>query len=203
MKTKKTQEETVGADNMIALSNPYSFKVKIKGISNILFHRWDCESVKEKAKSPKGGLAKKTDDIESFVYRDAKGNLSIPAEYLRQSIIHAAKFKQDPRSPRKSAMDLYKAGIVSITDLSSLGKKNWDFLDKRRVVVQRAAITRSRPSMYEGWEAEFIFLVNTPEYITPESILDTINQAGKLVGVGDFRPTYGRFQVTNFEILED
>jgi hypothetical protein len=70
--------------------------------------------------------AKKTDDLESYVYRCDDYTIGVPGEYFRQSIINAAKFRQDPRSPRKSAMDLYKAGIVSLTELSSLGKSTWD-----------------------------------------------------------------------------
>jgi hypothetical protein len=47
-------------------------------------------------------------------------------------------------------------------------------------------------------------MVNLPEYVSPAALLDTISQAGRLVGVGDFRPTYGRFAVTRFAVgLED
>ena len=31
----------------------------------------------------------------------------------------AAKFRQDPRSQRKSAMDLYKAGVVPLTSAAA------------------------------------------------------------------------------------
>jgi hypothetical protein len=30
-----------------------------------------------------------------------------------------------------------------------------------------------------------------------------LTQAGKLIGVGDFRPTYGRFQTRRFEVRQD
>jgi hypothetical protein len=98
-----------------------------------LFHRWNNEAVAEKAGSAKGSKGKKTDNVESYVYRLPNNEIGLPGEYLRQSIINAAKFKQDPRSTRKSAVDLYKAGIVSMTELGSLGKTKWDYLDRRRV----------------------------------------------------------------------
>jgi hypothetical protein len=43
-------------------------------------------------------------------------------------------------------------------------------------------------------------MVNLPEYIPPDGLLDVIVNAGRLVGVGDSRPTYGRFQVVRFEL---
>lgn len=194
---------TNGGNNGVELQLPYRVQVTIKGVCPIMFHRWNCESVASKAAAKKGSAEKKSDDVESYVYRNDKGEICIPGEYLRGAIIHAAKFQQDPRSPRKSAMDLFKAAIISLTELASLGSKDWDYLDKRRVVIQRNAVTRSRPAMKEGWEATFILMSNLPEYINPELLNSTIQAAGKLIGLADFRPSYGRFLVTSFEVLDD
>ncbi len=190
---------TNGAAEPISYGLPYVASFKLKGTADLLFHRWNVEGVEEKAKAAKGSKAKKTDDVESYVYRDDDNNLCLPGEYVRQSLIHAAKYRQDPRSPRKSAMDLFKAGIVSLTNLASLGKTDWDYLDKRRVVIQRNAITRSRPAIKEGWEAEFQIMVQLPEYITPGILQEVLVNAGKLIGLGDFRPSYGRFSVASFD----
>lgn len=182
---------------------PYRVGVTIEGVAPILFHAWNVESVESKGKAAKGSKEKKTDDTESYVYRNDKKEICIPGEYLRGAIIGSAKFKQDPRSPRKSAADLYKAAIVSLTPLASLGSKEWDYLDRRRVTIQRNAITRSRPAFKEGWKATFILMVNLPEYISPSTLNETITQAGKLIGLADFRPSFGRFVITEFEVLED
>lgn len=139
---------------------PYSVEVTIEGVAPILFHRWNCESVESKAKAKKGSAEKKSDDTESYVYRNDKNELCIPGEYLRGAIVGAAKFQQDPRSPRKSAADLFKAAIVSLTPLASLGVKDWDYLDKRRVVIQRNAITRSRPAMRKDSTCAFSFSIS-------------------------------------------
>jgi hypothetical protein len=76
-------------------------------------------------------------------------------------------------------------------------------MDQRRVVVQRNAITRSRPAMNAGWKAKFVLMVNLPEYVNQSTLNSVIQQAGKLVGLADFRPTYGRFNVVSFDVLED
>jgi hypothetical protein len=129
--------------------------------------------------------------------RDARGRLAIPGEYFRQSLIHAARYVQDPRSPRKSAMDLYKAGLLITPEACSVDKDTWDYLDKRRVQVQRNGINRVRPALLKGWRAAFVVEVILPEYIPREVLLAVVNNAGRLVGVGDFRPTYGRFTVVD------
>lgn len=101
---------------------------------------------------------------------------------------------------RKSAMDLFKAGVIVLTPLSSVGKTEWDYLHKCRVVVQRNGITRTRPALKAGWEVEFDIQINLPEYIEPSILNEVIANAGRLLGIGDFRPTYGQFQVTKFSV---
>lgn len=126
-KVVKLAEVTNGAEDIIAAGLPYQATVTIQGSSDFLFHRWNNEAVEAKAKAAKGSKAKKSDDIESYVYRNDAGELAIPGEYLRMAIIGAAKFRQDPRSPRKSAMDLFKAAVISLTPLASLGTSNWSY----------------------------------------------------------------------------
>lgn len=197
------ESPTNGGNSGIEMQMPYRAQVTVEGVCPILFHAWNVESVESKGNAKKGSKEKKTDDVESYIYRNEKKEVCIPGEYLRGAIVGAAKFQQDPRSPRKSAADLFKASVVSLTPLASLGVKDWDYLDRRRVCIQRNAVTRSRPAMREGWTATFILMVNLPEYVSPELLNSTIQQAGKLIGLGDFRPTFGRFLVTRWEVLQD
>lgn len=197
------------ADQAIAAEAPYIVEVTIEGTAALLFHRWQDDAVAEKAAAAKGSKAKKTDDVESYVYRDAKGQVCLPGVYLHGSLVDprngAAKYRQDPRSPRKSALDLFRAGVVPLTDMAPITTvtgdvaRTWDYLDKRRVTVQRAGITRVRPAFLAGWRCTMELSVLTPEYIAPAALLETLTMAGRLVGVGDFRPMHGRFQVVRFD----
>lgn len=196
-------EVTNGASTTIEASLPFRVAVTIRGEADLLFHRWNCEAVEAKARAAKGSAAKKSDDVESYVYRNADGELCVPGEYLRQAVIAAAEFRQDPRSPRKSAQDLIKAAVVSLTPLASLRIKTWDYEHRCRVQVQRNGVTRVRPAISAGWSASFVFLVNLPEYVSPVMLHSLLTDAGRLIGIGDFRPTYGRFQVTQFDVLND
>jgi hypothetical protein len=204
MKTKEKPEILNGVENPVKIETPYVVSIEIVGSCPIIFHRWSCEDVASKAAAKKGSKEKKSDNVESFIYRDSDGDICLPGEYLRMAMVYAAKFKQDPRSPRKSAFDLFKAGVIPLTEMAKIngGTKGWDFIDQRRVVIQRNGVTRMRPAFLKGWSAEIELMVNTPEYIDYQLFSEVISMAGRLIGVGDFRPTYGRFDIAKCKTLK-
>lgn len=195
---------TNGAAELISFTEPYTARVQIEGVADLLFHAWNCESIAEKAASAKGSKAKKNDDVESYVYRvsDKDRRLGIPGVNFQATMIEAARYIQDPRSPRKSARDLIRAGVIVTTQVAPFepDTEEWDYLDRRRVTVQRNGITRERPAMRTGWRLTFDALVTTPEYVAPAMLRQLAGSAGKLVGLCDFRPSFGRFDITHFDI---
>lgn len=201
---KAEDQVTNGGAATIKFEEPYLARVVLTGVSDMLFHRWNNEAIEAKSKAAKGSEAKKTDNVESYVYRNEEGVICIPGKYLRGAIVGAAKFRQDPRSPRKSAQDLYKAGVIVETTLAPLGGEptKWDYDHAERVQVQRNGLTRIRPAFRAGWTAEFTLQITTPEYINPQDLQDVIVKAGRLIGLGDFRPSYGRFAVQTFEVVK-
>ena len=199
MATKMVSDPTNGAEEFIAMSQPYVAQIMLQGSCDMIYHRYNCEAQIAKQSALKNSKAKTTDDLETYVDRDDAGELCMPGSYVRGAVVNAARFKQDPRSPRKSASDLTKAGVIVLTQLASFGQKDWDYEDMRRAVVQRAAINRVRPALKQGWKVTVDVLVATPEYISPEWLHDVVSMAGRLVGVGDHRPTYGRFFIAAFE----
>lgn len=208
-KAMAVSEPTNGGKDAIEATIPYVANMTIVGSADLLLHAWNCEAVEEKSLAKKGSAVKKSDNLESYVRRNEDGLICLPVEYLRMSVVNAAKFRQDPRSPRKSAMDLFKAAIVSLSSLSPIVNrdgavtKEWEFEHKCRVQIQRNGITRIRPAFRAGWSVEASLMVLLPEYVDSASLHEVISSAGRLIGVGDFRPTYGRFQVTKFEIQKD
>ena len=178
---------------------PYRVVVTVQGLAPILLHGWNIEAVESKGAAAKGSKAKKTDDLQSYVYRCANGNIGLQGDSLRAAMAAAGRYKQDPRSPRKSASDLVKAGLIPLIPYADTGVKEWDYVARHRVVVQRSAVTRSRPALHEGWRATFDMMVNSPQYLTQTFLQELLRDAGTLCGLGDYRPTYGRFGVVRFE----
>jgi len=56
--------------------------------------------------------------------------------------------------------------------------------------------------MQSGWKCKTNFQILLPKYISPALMNETLQYAGRIVGVGDFRPSFGRFQVTGFDVIE-
>lgn len=189
-----------GAD-LIRMNHPYMVTVSIQGTASLLFHRWPTEGVAVKAAADKGGAQKKLDNLDAYVYRTPDGQIGLPGEYLRQAVIGAARFRRPLRFPHQSTQELYKTGVLCLTDLAPLGKSTWDYEDRRRAMVRGHVVTRVRPAFLAGWAADFQLMVTEPKYISPSELKETIQVAGQLIGVGDFRPAFGRFLVTRFDVL--
>lgn len=190
-----------GAKNFIELTQPYRAKIQVVGTTKMLMHCWNIEAIAEKAAAKKGSEVKKTDDLESYVLRDEQGRIVMPTLNFCASIRTAGKSFPDPASPRKSLHDRLRAIVVPEYEFGLVndGAKTWDFVDMRRVVIQRAGITRSRPAFYEGWTIEFTIMILAPEYLQPARLFELVESAGKFEGLGDFRPTYGRYRVGKFD----
>ncbi len=190
-------------DTALSFDQPYSADVSVVGVAPIIFHRYDCELVEKVGKSAKGASERKTDNVESYVYRvPGKDEIGVTAKVIKSSIVHAGKSLQDPRSKRKSMADLIKASIFVTPLVPSLGVKTWDYLDKSRMVVQRSAVPRVRPALQEGWKCSFTVNVIQPQLVPVKVLRQLLDYSGDFCGWCDSRPDYGRFKITSFAIRE-
>jgi hypothetical protein len=67
------------------------------------------------------------------------------------------------------------------------------FRDVRRVSVVGRAIMRTRP-IFQNWKAKIV-LSYLPSIINENQVMEALTTAGQVVGLLDFRPKYGRFEV--------
>lgn len=199
MKSNETGPNSNDGETALLATAPHQITFTIRGNADLLFHRWSNEDVAAKATAKRGSAVKKTDNLEAYVWRDDDGQVCLPGTYVHKAIIEAGRFQQDPRSSRpKQACDLYRAAFLPLTLLYPLGP-SWEFEDKRRMVVNRSGITRTSPGFKAGWEATFDFDMILPEYVSDEMFLEALTLAGRVIGLAQYRPTYGRFQVVKFD----
>lgn len=180
----------------------------IRGISPLLCHNGRlCDPLNEIAREMKkiSGKRKKTDDDyaelarlewEGGMYFDSDGKPCIPGENIEATIVSAAK--QSRCGPKA------KSGVM-VDDNPQIIYKGPSDLDKmwnsgnykltKRMVVQRAAIMRTRP-MWSDWELKFTATYN-PEVLNEADLVSWVETAGRIIGLGDSRPRYGRFVVAN------
>jgi hypothetical protein len=198
MTSTETGPNSNDGESAALATAPYRITFTVRGVADLLFHRWSNEDVAAKASAKRGSAIKKVDNLESYIWRDDDGMVCLPGTYVHKALIEAGKFMQDPRSSRaKQACDLFRAGFFPLTLLCPLGP-TWQIEDKRRMVVNRAGITRTSPGFKAGWEATFDFEIALPEYIASSMFHEALTLAGRVIGLGQYRPTYGRFVIVKF-----
>jgi len=187
---------------------PYTIELTIGNAPGcaILFHAFDVSDYRRKEQAKKGSQEKKTDNVESYVYRDPEtGAIAMPALNMKAAICNAAKKFKDPASTRASAKDLIRGGIVVDPFLSPFlrdGKPimEWDTIDERGVGVNQSKVIRSRPMLTNGWQLKYNITVTDSEYINTDLIYEVIARACNFSALGDYRPDFGRFVIEEFKV---
>ena len=181
-------------------------QVEIKSLSGLLMHRF---GEAEQAKVAEGGGTITVPDArekaaESAAYRlvsnGKAGNLYVPAENLRRSLVSAATYEK--AKGRGSLAKFAAAAIFVSPDVLDLGTSKYE-IDSRPVVIPatKGRVIRHRP-MLPKWALEFT--VEYDETLLNEAQLRRIvDHAGSKVGLLDYRPEkrgpFGRFMVTEWK----
>lgn len=68
------------------------------------------------------------------------------------------------------------------------------FVLRKGIVINKARIIRVRPMIPTGWSLEFELEFDAT-IINPKALMRAMVDAGSLIGLGDWRPKFGRFLV--------
>jgi hypothetical protein len=141
------------------------------------------------------------EEAAAKVYEDGNG-FYILSESFRSAIIGSGGGASGRKIGKFSAASRVSAGMFTVEphatllDPQTLKPLTTYQVDTRRAVVQRQGVLRSRP-MFAPWAVRLHVEIDT-DFVTPNHILELLNIAGKVAGVGDFRPqrkgTFGRFK---------
>lgn len=125
------------------------------------------------------------------------GFVGIPNAAIWRSVYDAAKaFKRGEDIKRAFSFD-------DVTQPLTIDGKHWsvsdwcasmDRIDYRPVKVMNRKVMRARPKFSAGWQSEHTFDLLTG-VVDPRDLVPIFERAGSLVGLGDWRPTYGKFAI--------
>jgi hypothetical protein len=73
-----------------------------------------------------------------------------------------------------------------------------EYVDQRTVKVGTAKTIRTRP-IFNSYKVKFTCWLDTDK-MNLEQLQQIVENAGKYVGLGDYRPRYGRFEVVKMEV---
>ena len=183
-------------------------KFRLTGANTMLMHSdkfADPLNPATKAHKALTSTRKKADEVHEAIARSefiggcywskAEGfhlpGVNVEASFLAGAKLQklGVKFKQAARV-LEDALPL--AGIKAKTPEALWAIE--DHRDSRSVKVGQARIVRYRPRFNAGWSIEGTLLLDA-DVLNPAEVRKAMTDAGNLIGVGDYRPRFGRFDV--------
>lgn len=167
------------------------YNFEIQGISDLKMDNWiDGQQPKNEE-----GYKKQA---EQKVYKDEKGNISIPAMSIKAAMKYASSEIGKKTEAKKNRQTIMSAVFIEPTMLS-VGKKEHDGIVRDIVTRgQGTKVTRVptyRPTLKKGWKVTgTIAAFGVPK----EFLSECLELAGLRYGLLGHRPEFGRFQVNKF-----
>ena len=136
-------------------------------------------------------------DAEIGCYRLESGELCQPADGIHAAMVKtASEFKIGGRGNKT-----YRDAVSGLVTLSPMliphGTHHYE-IDSRAVVIKRARIIRHR-AWLPAWRLCFQMQIEDGDLLPPEMLHAILGRAGEAVGIGDFRPRFGKFMITKWE----
>lgn len=132
-------------------------------------------------------------EAEAALYRDSNGTICVPNLVILAALREAAKEHKAPGKGRKTLKNFILSGLRIRPEMIEISPQTWS-IDERPVVVQRSRVLRWRPR-FENWSLEFDITIVDEATLSPTTVRNVLEDAGKFVGLCDFRPLFGTFEV--------
>lgn len=190
----------------------YTVNTVIRGTAPLMQHRFPMPELSQMSKGGRKSTGAKDYSQEWREYLYTSGNMIIqPASHIEGAMTKAAAGFKVTGKRGASYKNLFSANVfidpieiphnVPVPDDLDCDADKPLYIDMRPVIVMRARVVRLRPCFKPGWELSFAINIIDDE-LPYEILSDVLNLAGKTVGIGDYRPKFGRFMVTKFELVK-
>lgn len=146
------------------------------------------------AKTDEGKLAIAKSLYLNAFYLNRDGKIILPMLNIRKSLIEGARRFKLGRHIEKAVVIM--DDVILKYDGPKTPQKLWKdggFVDARTVTIGRAKVMAYRP-IFSEWEVEVPVIVD-PEVLNIDEVFRSWEAAGALIGIGDFRPLFGRYSV--------
>ena len=131
------------------------------------------------------------------LYKTKKGEVYQPSSHIEGCMIKAATEFFIKGHKGKRFTDRVKA-FVDVQPMEIIHKNQEWHTDTRSVVIQRNRVNRRRPCFPE-WNLAFQVVIKDPEAVPPATLHEILEYGGRYVGIGDFRPKFGQFEVVKWQ----
>jgi len=136
----------------------------------------------------------KSEWMGSLYFEESIG-IYIPGQNIDAALIEAAKMRRLGKHIKRAAMvleDMVQLKYDGARDPHELFNDP-RFVDVRGVKVSMAKLMRCRPR-FNKWSIEFSVMLDE-ELMNPDELKAIAADAGRMVGLCDYRPRFGKFSV--------
>lgn len=181
-------------------------RVRLTGVSPLIMHNATelvdpISPTMEEIRSITSKKKKTADDYwakfklewKAGLWLNPEGRIVIPRNALLAMVRDSAKTWNDGKEITRSA-EVPNDALLEY-DGPNDPEKLWErgpFRDVRSVKVQQSRVMRCRP-IFRQWAVEFDFMW-LAEFVDEHMINQYLANGGFRIGIGDFRPYYGRFK---------
>lgn len=181
--------------------------LRLTGVGALLTHNEQLANpmhpIARDMKAISSKRTKTEDDFEALaelefrggLYLTDDGQIGFPSWNVHRSVQDGAKLNKLGRHVER-AVTVVDSDIVSIKhDGPSDPRAAWlaGCFDQRSVKVGQSKVMRTRPR-FLGWTLEVAVMLDT-EILSLADYATCATNAGQVVGIGDYRPRFGRFDV--------
>ena len=187
--------------------------IKIVGVSPLLLNRFTQKAAEAATSGSRGSssAAERGTPLEQAgerLYRGLKDELVIPQPNLLRCLVDGGRFHKVGKKQVTTKEESMLFGCLDIeaASIPLMHVEPWR-VDTRPVVVPstKGRILCHRP-MFDDWSLDFEVQLDTT-IMGPRLLRLIVDDAGKRVGLGDFRPArkgpFGRFRCDRWIELED
>lgn len=183
--------------------------IKITGLTPLMMHADKLANPllpETRAHKELTGKRKKTDDDHTAIARSefiagaywtAKDGFYVPAQNFDATFLGGAKLQKLGTAWKRGVL-VIEDKIKLLHDGPGTPDKLWASpanVDCRGVKVGTAKIMRYRP-IFLSWAAELTLSINT-DVLNLSEVKKAVEDAGALIGVCEYRPRFGRFEVSH------
>ena len=185
-------------------------QLDLKGTSQMILHNGQTANPLNKysrqLKAISGKRNKTDEDFEAMakiefmagLYSNGNGTYTLPAHNLEAAMLEGAKKHKNGRLIQGGAF-ISEDPVLHFPGDTLTPEQLWEGGEHALMVsvrVQKNRVMRTRPILPSGWTTTVEVLYD-PAVIEEPAIRQAFEVAGQERGIGDWRPKYGRFIVTN------
>ena len=180
------------------------YRFRVEGVSSLLMHSPKAMMEGRPTGATTRRIPAPEEEAEKGAYRDSNGFLYLPSAAFKASLMHGSGGRRIGTTAARTVL----AGAVFTTEPntylidpeSGAGLRKYR-VHVARVVVQRSSILRAHPEI-EPWACVLELEVDL-DFTNPRQVEELLNIAGRISGVGDYRPErrgpHGRYRARLLE----